>query len=96
MSTVQRALLCGIRVKNDVQDFLKEAQCDTTEPDAACIISQSAIFKGRIAKCFWHRPSTFAVAFIPGKDAVLYAVAHQRSVDAHVAVAEERAADTGS
>lgn len=41
-------------------------------------------------------PNTFAVALIPGKDAVLDAVAHQRGVDAHVAVAEERAAHTGS
>lgn len=40
--------------------------------------------------------NTFAVAFIPGKDTVLDAVAHQRGVDAHVAVAEERAAHTGS
>lgn len=40
--------------------------------------------------------NTFAVAFIPGKDAVLNAVTHQRGVDAHVAVAEERAARTGS
>lgn len=40
--------------------------------------------------------NTFAVAFIPGEDAVLNAVTHQRGVDAHVAVAEERAAHTGS
>lgn len=41
-------------------------------------------------------PNTFAVTFIPGKDTVLDAVAHQGGVDAHVAVAEERAAHTGS
>lgn len=38
---------------------------------------------------------TFAVAFIPGKDTVLHTVAHQRGIDAHVAVAEERTASTG-
>lgn len=38
---------------------------------------------------------TFAVAFIPGKDTVLYAIAHQRGVDAHVAVAKECTASTG-
>lgn len=47
-------------------------------------------------ECCGHNWCTFAVAFIPGKDTVLNAVAHQRSVDAHVAVAEERAAPTGS
>lgn len=38
---------------------------------------------------------TFAVAFIPGKDAVLNAITHQRCVDAHVAVAKERTSRTG-
>lgn len=39
---------------------------------------------------------TFAVVFIPWIDAVLHAVAHQRVVDAHVAVAEERVGCAGS
>lgn len=38
---------------------------------------------------------TFAVAFVPRKDTVLYAVAHQRRVDAHVSVAKECTAYTG-
>ena len=52
----------------------------------------AADFLTEIYKVLWHNWSTFAVAFIPGEDAVLYAVTHQRSVDAHVAVTEERAA----
>ena len=32
---------------------------------------------------------TFAAAFVPWEDTVLDAVAHQRGVDAHVAMAEE-------
>lgn len=38
---------------------------------------------------------TFAVAFIPGKDAILNAITHQRCVDAHVAVAKECTSRTG-
>lgn len=52
----------------------------------------TADFLRKIYKVFWHNWSTFAVAFVPGEDTVLYAVTHQRSVDAHVAVTEERAA----
>ena len=40
-------------------------------------------------------PLTFTVVFIPGVDTILNPVAHQRVVDAHVAVAEERVAGAG-
>jgi len=48
------------------------------------------------ARLFLQSWGTFAVAFVPGEDAVLYAVANQRIIDAHVTVAKERTAHTGS
>lgn len=39
---------------------------------------------------------TFALVLVPGVDTVLYAVAHQSVVDAHVAVTKERVCFTWS
>lgn len=72
-----------------------------TEEDRTCITLRNTSQLNMVQhstegnnKKLQNNGGTFAVAFIPGKDTVLDAIAHQRSVDAHITVAEKGTALT--